>query len=62
MLDNRTEGIRIVKAIALFEPFGNKARLITLNGPICMFLHFEHPLGVNRLIPGRGGTKVHVPL
>jgi hypothetical protein len=49
MLDDRTEGIRIVKAIALFEPFGNKACLIALNGPIDMFLHFEDPLGVNKI-------------
>jgi hypothetical protein len=44
MLDNGSKGILIVKTIALLEPFGNKTRLIALNGPTYMFLHFEHPL------------------
>jgi hypothetical protein len=47
MLNNRTEGILVVKTIALFKTFGNKTSLISLNGTICMTLNLEHPLGIN---------------
>jgi hypothetical protein len=40
-LDNRVEGVFIVKTIVLSEPFRNQSSLISLNRPINMFLHFE---------------------
>jgi hypothetical protein len=39
-LDHWTEGVFIVKTIALPETSGNKTRFAALNRPIRMLLHF----------------------
>src|SRR4051812_36797580 len=42
-LNHRTEGVFVVKTIALSKPYGNKTRFVVLNRPIKMLLHLENP-------------------
>jgi hypothetical protein len=59
-LDNRTEGVLIVKPMTLFEPLGNKTSFVALDRTVSMFLHLEDPLRVNDVDTGGGGTSVQV--
>jgi hypothetical protein len=46
-LDHWTEGVFIVKAIALSKTASNETRFIALNSPIRVLLHLEDPFRVN---------------
>jgi hypothetical protein len=48
-LDHWTEGVLIVKTVALPKTSGKKTRFVALNRPIRMLLHFEHPFGINNI-------------
>jgi hypothetical protein len=61
-LDHWTEGVLIVKTIALSKTSGNKTHFVALNRPIRMLLHFEHPFGINNIDSQWWRTRVHVSL
>jgi hypothetical protein len=48
-LDHWTEGVFIVKTIALPKSLGNKTHFVALNRPIRMLLHFEYLFRINNI-------------
>jgi hypothetical protein len=51
-LNNRTEGILVVKTVPLFETLSNESGLVPLNRAICMPFDLEDPFGINDVETG----------
>src|SRR4051812_24547657 len=51
MLDHRTEGVLIIKTIAVPKSPGNKTLFVALNRPIRMIPHLENPFRINDVDP-----------
>ena len=52
-LSNRGKSVKIVNAIGLGIPFGNKAGFQSSNGSIEINLHCKHPTTTNDFLPSR---------